>query len=286
MSLPSVSVIIPTYNDERLAACLAALEQQDYAGPYEVIVVDNGSDVLPTVTGRARLLQEAKPGSYNARNRALGEATGTILAFTDSDCVPHPGWLSAGVSAVTNEPDIGLAGGQVQITPMSGAKPSLAELYEVAIAFPQETYVREGKYAATANMFTTRSVMETVGPFNNKLRSGGDAEWGQRTAAAGYRLVYVDGAVVDHPARTHDEIMHKLRRTTGGERDRRPGWLQCVRFCARHLPPPRSRIRRVLALKGIDPARRAALVGYCVFIYWRHAAERLRLQITGAHSSR
>ncbi|MEW9853605.1 glycosyltransferase family 2 protein [Novosphingobium sp. M1R2S20] len=286
MSLPAVSIIIPTYNDERLAACLAALELQDYSGPFEVIVVDNGSDELPTVSGCVQLLQEQLPGSYNARNRALQVATGTVLAFTDSDCVPHPSWISEGVAAVTAGADIGLAGGRVRILPMSREKPSLAELYEVAIAFPQESYIREGKYAATANMFTTRAVMDRVGPFNGKLRSGGDADWGQRTAAAGFRQVYVPRAIVDHPARTHREIMQKLRRTTGGERDRRPSWIPAIKFIARHLLPPRSRIRRVLSLKEISSFQKGPLVGYCLLISWAYAFERLRLQIKGTQSSR
>jgi len=288
MTLPTVSVIIPTYNDNaRLARCLKALEHQDYAGDYEILVVDNGSNVLPIVSGRARLLQEAKPGSYNARNRALQEATGTVLAFTDADCRPHPGWLTAGVAAVTAAPNIGLAGGRVKITPAQDVDPTLVELFEMAIAFPQETYLREGRYAATANMFTTRAVMDRSGPFNGALRSGGDAEWGQRTSAAGYDLVYAADATVDHPARaTHEEFTSKLRRTVGGERDRRPGWGPGLRFAARHFLPPRSRIKRALKLEGVSLPRRALLVGYCVFINWKHAAYRIQLQFSRVDSQR
>ncbi|WP_126174623.1 glycosyltransferase family 2 protein [Altericroceibacterium xinjiangense] len=287
MSLPFVSVIIPTFNDsERLASCLEALEEQSYTGDYEILVVDNGSTTLPVVTGRARLLQEAQPGSYNARNRALAEASGTVLAFTDSDCIPHRDWLAAGVKAVTASDDIGLVGGSVQIKPMSGGAPNVAELYEMATAFPQETYIREGLYAATANMFTKRSVMDRVGSFNGQLRSGGDTEWGQRTAAAGYRLVYAPDAVVDHPARSHDEILRKLRRTVGGARDRWPGWAETMRFAARHLLPPRSRIRRATKLKGVNARRRALVVAYCCYLNWYCATQRLSLQFTGTASSR
>jgi glycosyltransferase involved in cell wall biosynthesis len=288
MTLPTVSVIIPTYNDnERLSRCLEALEQQDYAGLFEVLVVDNGSDTAPCVTGRARLLRERKAGSYNARNRALEEAIGTVLAFTDADCRPHRGWLSAGVAAVSTSSNIGLAGGRVLVTSMSGDKPTLVELFEMAIAFPQETYVKEGHYAATANMFTTREVMDKVGPFNGSLRSGGDADWGQRVATAGYKLVYAPDATIDHPARvSHQEIVSKLRRTVGGERDRHPGWKNGLRFAVRHVLPPRSRIRRALKLKDITYSQRVSVVGYCILVNWNYAVYRLKLQFSRASSHR
>lgn len=288
MTAPTVSIIIPTYNDnERLARCLAALEAQDYPGPFEIIVVDNGSMELPVLSGRARLLEEARPGSYNARNRGLAEATGEVLAFTDSDCRPHPGWLSAGVRAVTAAPDVGLVGGAVRIMPMSGAEATLSELYEMAVAFPQESYVKRGRFAATANMITRRDVMDKIGPFSSRLRSGGDADWGQRTAGAGYRLVYADDAVVDHPARSdHREVSIKMRRTVGGERDRRPEWTHALRFSARQMLPPRSRLRAALSLPGVPLSRRLQVAGYCLYINWIQAIYRLELQLSGGESSR
>jgi GT2 family glycosyltransferase len=285
---PSVSIIIPVFNDpERLALCLRSLEAQDYAGPFEILVVDNGSTVLPTVTGRARLLTESTPGSYAARNRALTEATGKILAFTDSDCVPAPCWLREGVAALRSGPNIGLAGGRVRIVPMSTGTPNLAELFESAVAFPQDRYIRDGRYAATANMFTTRAVMDHVGPFNSRLRSGGDADWGQRVAAAGYDLVYAPDAVMDHPARaSQDEIFTKLRRTVGGERDRRPGWAQALRFAARHAVPPRTRMLSALHLADTSLPRRVQVAAYCVAINWSYAGYRLWLQTSRGSSAR
>jgi len=42
--LSFVSVVIPAYNEENyLLSCLESIGKQDYAGEYEVIVVDNAS---------------------------------------------------------------------------------------------------------------------------------------------------------------------------------------------------------------------------------------------------
>src|SRR5687767_14260928 len=99
-SQPSVSVIIPVYNDtERLLRCLEALEAQTYPrNRFEVIVVDNGSDVpvadtLNRHAGCAILVTEPRPGGFVARNAGIERASGEILAFTDADCLPAASWL-------------------------------------------------------------------------------------------------------------------------------------------------------------------------------------------------
>ena len=81
-----------------LAACLASLEAQTLdRAAFEVIVVDNGSAVLPGLLveqyPEIRLLQELKPGPGLARNRGIQAANADILAFIDADCRAHPDWL-------------------------------------------------------------------------------------------------------------------------------------------------------------------------------------------------
>src|SRR5690554_2984846 len=94
-----ISVIIPTYKDwERLALCLQALENQSFKpSNFEIIVINNLPGDLPPAAFKlpknAVLVDEGKPGSYAARNTGIGMAKGEILAFTDSDCIPHKDWL-------------------------------------------------------------------------------------------------------------------------------------------------------------------------------------------------
>jgi glycosyltransferase involved in cell wall biosynthesis len=76
-----------------------ALIGQDYpADQYELLFVDNGSsDDSVEILNRypeVNVLHEPVRGSYAARNLGLAEARGEIIAFTDSDCFPLPGWLS------------------------------------------------------------------------------------------------------------------------------------------------------------------------------------------------
>jgi len=88
-----ISVVIPHLNQpEILARCLAALRENTRA-PDEIIVVDNGSDVLPDVPANMTLLQEKTPGPGPARNLGVQHSTGDVLAFIDADCLARFDWL-------------------------------------------------------------------------------------------------------------------------------------------------------------------------------------------------
>lgn len=221
--MTSVSVIIPVYNDrERLKRCLEALDRQTYpAQRYEIIVVDNGSEVSPAaVTERfdnVRLLHEPQPGSYAARNRGLAAADGELIAFTDADCRPARDWLERGVACFERVRDCGLVAGRVAVTARRPERPTASERYDQLFYLDQKQAVTQGHYGATANLFTSRAVIEAVGPFDADLVSAGDNEWGQRVHRAGFAQVYCPEAVVQHPARRSlKTLLRKELRIAGG----------------------------------------------------------------------
>ncbi len=220
---PFVSIIMPVYNDgERLRLCLAALEKQTYpADRFEVIVIDNGSRQSPESIvaeyPHAKFLLETRPGSYCARNKGLSVAQGDMLAFTDADCVPKPTWLEKGIEAFAKEPNAGLVAGKIQVFFRDPGKPTFVEVYESVRAFPQDSYVSDHHYGATANMITSRAMMNEIGPFNDALKSSGDKDWGNRVYKTGRKLIYADDAVVEHPARsTWSELYKKIARIAAG----------------------------------------------------------------------
>ncbi len=217
-----VSVIIPVFNDsKRLALCLLALENQSHPrNLYEIVVVDNGStdDISQTMQkySNVKFCYESKRGSYTARNTGIANSTGDIVAFTDSDCIPATNWLEMGVKSLCGDPKCGLIGGKIELFYNNPSKLSAVELWESLVAFNQKSYVNN-KYAATANAFTFRSVINEVGNFNKELVSSGDVEWGRRVFASGYNLIYSDNTVVYHPARrTFKEFYTKETRIVSG----------------------------------------------------------------------
>lgn len=289
---PFASVVVPVYNDAaRLMACLRALGQQTYpADRYEVIVVDNGSDVAvaPMVTAAlpsARVVNESQPGSYAARNRGLAMAQGEVIALTDSDCLPAAQWLEEGVRALVQTPNCGLVGGRIDVLFADPADPTPVEILSALTARRQAQFIGVDHFGETANLFTFRAVVEKVGPFEPGLRARGDVVFGQRVFAAGYRQVYADRAVVTHPApRSLRELRRRTARMVGGKYDVRrlvPGPAPVTRTGstdARNVPRLAARIWRS---KEIRRLKRWRVLGVLVFVQGVAFCERFRLLAGG-----
>src|SRR5512137_682379 len=95
-----ISVIIPAKDAANtLGECLEALLHQEslqLEQDYEVIVVDDGSSdntVEIAEQHAVRVIHQTHAGPAAARNAGVRHAKGTLLAFTDADCVPSPTWL-------------------------------------------------------------------------------------------------------------------------------------------------------------------------------------------------
>lgn len=211
--MPRVSVIVPHYEDfANLGRCLDALGAQDF-GDFEIVVGDNASPaglaaVEAVVRGRARIVIQPEKGAGAARNAAVAASVGRLLAFTDADCTPSPGWLSAGIAALDRADLIGGAmlvsvGDEAAITPV--------EAFERLFAFDNRAYVEAKGFSVTANLFTRRDVFDAVGGFRPAVSE--DADWCLRARDAGYRIAYAPAALVAHPARrTWSELARKWDR--------------------------------------------------------------------------
>lgn len=249
--LPFVSVIIPTYHDwKRLQLCLNALDKQVYPkSHFEVLVVNNDpSDTPPSslvVPKNCKLLSELKPGSYAARNKALSVAKGEIYAFTDSDCQPETDWLEVAVRFFSRNHEVDRIGGKILLYPKN-LKKNLAEAYSMDFELQQEKIVGSTNAAMTANMITKSYVFEKVGPFNDKLLSLGDMEWGNRAESSGFKIEYLKDCVVRHPARhTLKELRTKNKRMVGGFVSLKSNKDIFLAIASGFLPP----IRAVLNVK-------------------------------------
>jgi glycosyltransferase involved in cell wall biosynthesis len=212
---PRVSVVVPVKDGEgTLGVLLDALAAQTRPAD-EVLVVDNGSSDRtvelakghPAVT---RVLHEPRPGSYAARNTGLAEASGDLLAFTDGDCKPTPGWLAAGVAALA---DHDLVGGRVEV--LGSAAPSVWERLDAGHYLDQQRNVEQEGFAATANFFARAEVLRGLGGFAADLRSGGDREVCIRAARAGHTLGYSADALAEHHPRATFRQTWKLQRRIG-----------------------------------------------------------------------
>ena len=202
-----ISVIVPHYNDlARLDRCLASLTDQTIpADAFEIIVADNNSPcgiarVAELVGNRARLIVCTVPGAGPARNTGVKHANGEFLAFVDADCIASPLWLEQGIAALTDPQNRSeIIGGQVDVSVRGNGWRSGPEAFEQVFAFDNRRYVEQEQFSVTANLFTTRHVFQSVGPFRTEVSE--DTEWCHRAVAAGYTLRFCPTAAVSHPAR-------------------------------------------------------------------------------------
>ena len=144
-------MVIPVYNDaEGLKLCLEALAKQTYPRHLtEIIVVDNGSENSKTIEeiaqkyDRVIYTQEAKIGSYAARNQGISIARGEIIAFTDADCIATHNWLAKGVSNLLKTSQVGLVAGKIDLVYRHGEIKTAVELYESIMAFRQQEFLQK-----------------------------------------------------------------------------------------------------------------------------------------------
>lgn len=173
-----LSLVICTRNRApQLAESLQSLTKMQYSTPWELVIVDNGSndetqDVISNYRGSLPLktLVEPRAGLGRARNRGWAVSQGDIVAFTDDDCYPAHDFLSSVVRCFEENPRLGFIGGRILLHD--------PEDYRVTI---QERACRQGvcpkDFLPTgliqgANFACRRAALASVGGFDERFGAG------------------------------------------------------------------------------------------------------------------
>src|SRR5215467_9498256 len=112
--MPRVSAIIPVFNAARtIAAAIESIQAQTFSD-FEIIAVDDGSrdaslDVLASFGTAVKVLRQANRGPSAARNYAVRESSGELLAFLDADDRWRPAMLERLVAALDQHRDASMA---------------------------------------------------------------------------------------------------------------------------------------------------------------------------------
>jgi GT2 family glycosyltransferase len=198
---PRVSVVVCSYNAERtMAACLASLETLRYPD-YEVIVVNDGStDRTLEIAEQfpyCRIISQPNKGLSVARNVGAEASTGEIIAYTDSDCVADPDWLTYLVSTMERR-QLAACGGPNFPPPEDTLVPAA-----VAVSPGGPTHVlltdETAEHIAGCNMAFRRDALLRLGGFDPVYRAAGDdVDICWRFQDAGYTIGFSPAAVVWH----------------------------------------------------------------------------------------
>jgi len=188
---PSVTVAVCTRDRPAdVATCLQSLRRLE-PKPLEVLVIDNAprSDATERMLREqfpwVRYIKEPRPGLDWARNRAVIEADGDVIAFTDDDCVADPSWVGAIATAFATDPNVMAVTGLVEPFELETEAQQIFERtggfgrgyqrqwYSVdrQRGLPWE-YCGAGRFGTGANMAYRRKVFEAVGLFDPALDVG------------------------------------------------------------------------------------------------------------------
>lgn len=203
-----MSVVIPIHGEQPMVgAQLDALAAQTYSGWWEVVVGDNGCAPstrarLDAATGLPRLqVVDARGtvGANHARNRAVEESAGELIAICDSDDVVDPGWLDALVAAARHAE---IVGGHVDVSALNDQR------VQAWRPSPTRHGLPDGggflPYVVGANCAVWKDVYLAVGGCDEAMVGGGggdDVDLSWRVQLAGGRIAFAPDAVVQYRLR-------------------------------------------------------------------------------------
>ena len=201
---PSVSVVIPAYNEERVVVrTVQSLLAQAYAG-LEIVVVDDGSaDGTSQAVARAfadnpivRLITKPNGGKASALNLGTARATGEIIVAVDADTVLAPGAVHALVAPLADR-RVGAVAGNAKV----GNRVNLVTRWQAVEYITSQNLDRRA--FAQLNCITVvpgaigawrRALVLDVGGFSGQTMAE-DQDLTLRMLRGGWRIAYADKAI-------------------------------------------------------------------------------------------
>ncbi len=189
--IPTVSIILPSYNGWRRGYILEAVESclvQTYPD-FELLVIDDGSSDNTFLQcqkkiqdKRVKCFHQTNQGPSAARNMGIRESRGKYIAFIDDDDRWYPDKLKQQIDFLENNPDLncGMLGTDLDIIDPTGriiatlARPVSGDMYQ--------HFLYNGNLCAPSSVVIRKSVLDEIGPFRYDLHGTEDYELWLRIA--------------------------------------------------------------------------------------------------------
>ncbi len=222
---PKVSVIVCSYNGGKtLGDCLRALDLVNYRH-FEIVLVDDGSkddtqqivatwlaDRHATAGPEFVSVIQSNMGLSYARNAGAHAATGAVLAYTDSDCMPDPDWLYYLVGTLLSGDFAGVGGPNISPPAVNWIQAAVA----AAPGGPSHVLLTDviAEHIPGCNMAFHRWAFDSVGGFDPEYRKAGDdVDFCWRLQSLGGVIAFSPSAIVWHYRRF---TLHAFRKQQEG----------------------------------------------------------------------
>lgn len=205
------SIVVPVYNrPEELRELLESLRLQSYTEPFEVVVVEDGSQrEAGEVVGQyadfldIQYLKKPNTGPGDSRNYGMRHARGTYFILVDSDCILPPDYLHILDEALA-EGYTDCFGGRDAAHPSFNA---MQKAISYTMTAPITTGgIRGGKgpqrdfQPRSFNMGLSKAAFSRSGGFGN-IHPGEDPDLSLRLVKLGFTIRYLPQVVVYHKRR-------------------------------------------------------------------------------------
>jgi len=152
-----------------------------------------------------RLISQSNAGPAAARNRGASESRGTIILFTDDDCVPVPEWLAAMIEPFKDPNVVGAKG--VYRTRQRRLAARFVQIeyedkYRLMTDLPQIDFIDTYSAGFRRDRFLEMNGYDTSFP----VACAEDVELSYRMSARGWTMKFVPSAVAYH---THPDTLWK-----------------------------------------------------------------------------
>lgn len=187
-SMKSVSIIIPTFNREKLIPrAIESVLSQDFEGEIEIVISDDGSidDTLKIARSfgdKIRIVLKPTDcktqGPSSTRNRGIAVASNSYILFLDSDDYFFPGHIQKMVDAIEENPEFGYVFCRIleineTTTPATFSLWTKAEIGEREIL---NLNISSHNVAQTNGFIFKREVFDKVGVFHEDIYHGEDID--------------------------------------------------------------------------------------------------------------
>ena len=195
INVVNVSIIVPAYNEsDYIEACLTSLLSIDYPKErLEIIVVDNGSSDDTVEKARSfpvKVVEKTSGKVGSVRNYGVGQSSGEVIAFIDSDCVANKDWLKASLIKLSSD-TVGAVGGACMLR----ENPNWVESAWIINSFPREGVAN---ILAGSSMIMSRETFLSAGKFDEKINAGEDTKLSEAIKDLGLSLEWISEAAVIH----------------------------------------------------------------------------------------
>jgi len=180
LSLPSFTIVTASLNSERtIAATLASVREQEYAGELEHVVVDGGSTDGTLEIVRAaglRFVSEPDRGLTDALNKGIAMARGEIVGSLNSDDTYLPGALNRVGAAFAAHPRVEWVTGRCPIVDEHGNEIRRGVTRYKEAFLRHHSYARHlvHNYISAPATFARRSALQAVGGYDERFRLSAD----------------------------------------------------------------------------------------------------------------